>query len=330
MRVTQIRTSDDQMEDILTESVRVALQEVGAALDDGRLLRVQNQGIVAVDRLSTARPKRLENPYEGKGPSGSATRSRQGSAGRQGTAGRPRSACRSRSAGATPRISSARLGEAYQDQLATVENAYPTLRKFPDDDGMWLLARSAILSGLSREATFLVGVPFERGVQPKSWGYWSRSGHHSWIGPRHTNFGDGSICAFSPADGAWSEGGSLTSLLDLYSAWALRQLHLEVNGRWPGRQYALTGSDPRVQAFYRLREFKDSEFCGCGSETARYAECCKPNDMRDRFEELATTFIRLVPGGFSSRRPPDQVTDFIMGRSGVPRLSDVHLDLDKS
>lgn len=192
---------------------------------------------------------------------------------------------------------------------------------------MWLLVRSAILTGLDREATFLVGLPFIPGVQPRSWGYWSRSGNHNWIGPRHTNFGDGSICAFSPEDGVWSDGGDLTSLLDLYSVWALRHLYLEVNGRWPGKQYTLAGSDPRAQAFYRRQECKDSELCGCGSETTRYAECCKPRDMKYGFVELAIAFGRLVPGGFSGRCAPERVTDFIMGRSEVPHLRDVHPEM---
>jgi hypothetical protein len=192
---------------------------------------------------------------------------------------------------------------------------------------MWLLARSGVVAGLSREATFLIGLPFLRGLDPKAWGFWREMGGHRWIGPRHTNFDEGSICAFAPQDNVWCGGGELTTLVDVYSVWALRHLHLEVFGRWPGKQYALTGGDPRAQAFYRLRECQDSELCGCGSATATYARCCKPRDESYDFAESAKAFLREAPAGFSGRRPPDAVAGFVSGSSPVPPLREVHIQL---
>jgi hypothetical protein len=203
--------------------------------------------------------------------------------------------------------------------------AYPTAQTFADDDGLWLLAKSAIISGLAREATFLVALPYRSGLGPRAWSFWTAAGRPSWIGPRHTNFQDGSICAFAPTDGTWSEGDELTTLLDLYSVWALRHLHLEVFGRWPGKQYGLQGADPRIQAYYRRIECKDGELCGCGSETLRYAECCKPSDLRLNVIELMSLFGRQVEGGFAGRRPPTSVGDFISARSALPRIAEVHL-----
>jgi hypothetical protein len=195
---------------------------------------------------------------------------------------------------------------------------------------MWLLVRSAIISGLAREATFLVALPYRSGTGPRAWGFWIAATRHWWIGPRHTNFQDGSICAFSPDDGAWSEGGDLRTLLDLYSVWALRHLHLEVLGRWPGKQYTVYGAEPRVQAYYRRIECKDDELCGCGSETRRYAECCKPSDMRLDIIELMPLFLQHIRGGFSSRQPPASVVDFVESRSSIPRIADVHLQISSS
>jgi hypothetical protein len=192
---------------------------------------------------------------------------------------------------------------------------------------MWLLAKSAILAGLPRQATFLIGVPHRPGLDPKAWGYWCEPSGYRPIGSRHTNFDDGSICAFAPDDNVWSEGGDLTTLIDVYSVWALRHLHLEAYGRWPGKQYALSGAAPGAQAFYRLRECNDSELCGCGSETATYAECCKSRDSKYSFVEMAHAFLKAAPGGFTSRRPPDVVTDFVSGRAGAPRLRDVHVQM---
>ncbi len=189
---------------------------------------------------------------------------------------------------------------------------------------MWLLAKSSVLPGLDREALFLVALPYRSGPGPRSWAFWTAADQSAWIGPRHTNFGDGSICAFSPDEGAWSEGGDLRTLLDLYTVWALRHLHLEVFGRWPGKQYALYGADPRAQAWYRLREGRDDELCGCGSETRRYAQCCKPADLQMDCIELMKIFQRYVPsGGFSSRCPPPSLVAFIEGRSALPRIMEV-------
>lgn len=123
---------------------------------------------------------------------------------------------------------------------------------------------------------------------------------------------DGTICAFAPNDGAWAEGGDLRTLFDLYSVWALRHLYLEVFGLWPGKQYALLGP-LALQVHYRLSECKDDELCGCGSETLRYADCCKPEDLKWNRLQLIEHFLRAIPGGFASRKPPAQVADFIEG-----------------
>jgi hypothetical protein len=204
--------------------------------------------------------------------------------------------------------------------------AYPTLQTFSDNDGMWLLARSSIISGLGREATFLVALPNRSGPGPRAWGFWTAVAESpKWIGPRHTNFQDGSICAFAPDEGAWSEGDDLRTLFDLYSVWALRHLHLEVLGRWPGKQYGLLGADQRVQAYYRQRECNDDELCGCGSETRRYSDCCKASDLQWNVIELMGIFLRHIPGGFGSRQPLTSVVGFIEGRSAIPKIADVHL-----
>jgi hypothetical protein len=107
----------------------------------------------------------------------------------------------------------------------------------------------------------------------------------------------------------------------------LRHLHLEFLGRWPGKQYALLGADPRVQAYYRQRECQDDELCGCGSETRRYAECCKQPDLRWDMFQLMGLFLRQFEGGFQSRRPPSSIVDFIEGRSALPEIVDVHLQM---
>ncbi|MDA9426214.1 hypothetical protein XH97_29450 [Bradyrhizobium sp. CCBAU 53380] len=219
---------------------------------------------------------------------------------------------------------------AYEGQVIRLAEAYPTLQSFADDNGMWLLAKSSVIPGLQRKATFLLALPYRSGLLPRAWGFWTDAAEPTrWIGPRHTNFWDGSICAFSPNDGVWGvwiEGGDLRTLFDLYTVWALRHLHLEMCGRWPGKQYGIVGADPRADAYYRQRECQDDELCGCGSETLRYAECCKATDLRGDFVEAASLFLKHT-GGFENRKPPDAVISFIKDHSAVPNMADVHLQL---
>lgn len=297
------------------------LQQIGDALDKQRPLRVHNHGLVALDQAAPTETSSKEKKYERqrKRKRRPPARSREGAAGRKGSAGG------SRQATAGSRVGGNVLRTAYEGQVTRLAEAYPTLQPFPDDDGMWLLVRSSIISGLAREAAFLVAVPYKSGAGPRAWAFWTADGQFVWIGPRHTNFGDGSICAFTPGDGAWSEGGDLRTLLDLYSAWALRHLHLEILGRWPGKQYSLGGADPRAQAFYRQRECQPDELCGCGSETRRYAECCQPSDLQLNLFEAMPLFLKATDGGFNKRRPPSSVVGFVEDRAALPRIADVHL-----
>lgn len=292
---------------------------IGEQLDAGQQPRVYSGGMI---KPSSPAPEfqplgKEQTDDQSRRKGRSAARSRQGAARREGASRG------SRSSRAEPRLGSDGLRAAYEGQVDGVAEAYQTLQAFPDDDGMWLLVESSIISGMKRKATFLVALPYRAGTLAMAWGFWNEDGKFSWIGPRHTNFGNGSICAFSPEDHVWSEGGDLITLLDLYSCWALRHLHLEIFGRWPGKQYSL-GTDPRMRALYRLTDCKDNELCGCGSEIRRYAECCKPSDLRWNRIDLMKLFLRSVPGGFQTRQPPKSVVDFVCGHAAIPHIASVH------
>lgn len=300
--MTQNRTSDAKFEALGGGDVVAVLQEVARELDDERTVQVFDGGVVVPGW--SERPASEEKPNEQWNPRRSAARSRQGAARRQGPAG------------AAARVGRVKLRQAYERDLPELTRAYPGTTIVPDDQGMWLLVRSAVLNGLDRHATFLVGIPFIEGVGPRAWGFWDASGRQTWIGPRHTNFPDGSVCAFAAEDGIWSEGGSLVALLDLYSVWALRHLYLEHFGRWPGRQHAL-------HPFYRLMEFREGELCSCGVPGARYFECCRPDDLRLDLAAAYRDFMRCNGAALSSRQPPPQVADFING-GPMPTLHSVH------
>jgi hypothetical protein len=190
---------------------------------------------------------------------------------------------------------------------------------------VWLSARSQLLAGLGREAIFLIALPDNPDLEPRGWAFWDQGREIEWIGDRHTNFFDGSVCAYSSTnDRAWSPGDDLRTLLDLYSVWALRHLHLAVIGRWAGRQYSLIDPAGQPVPYYRLVEFKDKELCSCDSG-ARYGNCCKSRDLNHNFIAAMRQFQALHNGrGIHDRRPPDPVVRYSRGCGDLPRIYDVH------
>jgi len=146
---------------------------------------------------------------------------------------------------------------------------YPT-QFIEGDHGLWIIVASYPLGNGGLQVTFVVGYPYTEKVAPRAWAYWKLGDFPKVIGPRHTNFPDGSICAFVPDDTTWSRADGLLALIDLYSTWVIRHLYLEHFGRWPGPQHGPT-------ALYRRIEFSPDEWCGCGSGR-RYRECHEAAD----------------------------------------------------
>lgn len=191
-------------------------------------------------------------------------------------------------------------------ELEQLKVAYPGTQIWRQDAGAWLYVPSALLPGLGRSASFLIAiVPWRYHVS--AWGFWVPGAMAPlWIGPRHTNYGDGSICAFDARDQCWSFGDSLVTLVDIFSVWTIRQLHLEIFGWWPGPQAS-------SNAHERLLEFNDREWCGCGSRT-RYGDCCKQQD------KASVTIQGAVHSAISCRHPPASVARFVCALDHPPSL----------
>jgi hypothetical protein len=306
----KVRKLNLEGETILSSGGQKLLQEIGNQLDCEVFPRVFNGGVVKSGEAHVV----SSTPDEHKEHSNVRKRERKSSRRpRQGQGARPRSP------GSTPRLSNSGLRKSYQTQMREVEIAYPDTVCWEDERGMWLLVRSAILEGLDRHATFLIALPFELGIGARSWAYWTKDGQHEWMGRRHTNFPDGSICAFAPTEGVWFEGGDLITLLDLYSVWALRQLHFLTFGRWPGPQHMNS-------VFYRLREFQDDELCSC-SFGLRYKDCCKQNDLSTFLANpmrVKAEFDRITSGcQLTDRTPPSSITNYLAGKlTKPPTLAD--------
>jgi len=274
---------------------------------------VFNDGIVALsDPGVDVSILGAETCDEHQRESRSAAGSWEGSAGWQGTTGR------SWSPGEAEPSCGGLLRENYLGQLGAVFATYPRTAYWLCDEGMWLSVESAVLAGLDRSATFLISIPFRTRRPVRAWAFWNNAIGFEWIGPRHTNAVDGSICAFNPTEGTWKNGGSLVELIDQYTMWTLRQLHLEKLYWWPGQQTA--------QFIYeRLTELNDNERCGCGPDAKRYADCCKESDLASDRYRAAVEFI----GGFlrfKPRQPPASVLRFLWHRSAPPAFQNAAID----
>lgn len=297
----------------MTPEARAMLRRIGAELDEHRQVRVRTGGIVLPDTAPALEAKASDN--ENGRQSEQSWRSRPRRPRERWARGqRTRGP---RASGASTQVRGVELRTHYQAQVAELAKAYPSTQVVASDEqGMWLRVESAVLDGIGRKATFLVVVPFVVDQFPRAWAFWNFPDGSKWIGPRHTNFPDGSVCAFVPESGTWKQGGRLDALLDLYTVWALRQLFLEQFGRWPGRQFS---SHP----FYSLVEFKDDEFCSCDKEEPprRYGECCKPQHLRHNLLELKADFERKMQCRLSDRNPPQIIVDYIGGSGALPSVS---------
>lgn len=250
------------------------LRQIGEQLDDDLYPVIHEGGQVepGPGRLPSARPGREDQGKEvrqdagqeaGQGPERSAARPRsgaadEGAAAGEGTPGSPAQVLRT--SGLRPDV----VGD-----LEGAVKAYPQMRIRLAPPLAWLSAWIWPIRGLQKEALLVIGYSLDCPTTPRSWAWWDAG---VWIGPRHTNYPDGSICSYEPPDGTWGPGRPLVELLDLQVVWIVRHLYLRHFGRWPARQVLHT-------AFERLREHEPGEFCGCDSGR-RYDQCCLETDRR--------------------------------------------------
>lgn len=169
---------------------------------------------------------------------------------------------------------------------------YPSAQLREVDHGLWLTTRIYPL-GLAGPCYWLcLFLPDQAAISPKAFAFYRLSPVPRPVGPRHTNFPDGSICAFTDDDDAWRPGDNPKILLNLYAEWLVCYLFFRLEKRWPGGQVGL-------DATYRQREFDSREWCDCGSGN-RYGDCHYQSDATEveqlkesgRYEPLPD---RVVP-----------------------------------
>ena len=216
--------------------------------------------------------------------------------------------------GQTSSFISSSIKERYTSQLPEINEAYPHTKSWLQSEGLWLLTESSLLPDLSwRKAVFITAFSFRCPFEVRSWGFWfgCLSIEPIWIGPRHTNFPDGSVCAFEPKDGTWTTTEPILTLLDIYTLWALRHHYLDIFGRWPGYQSI-------IYPYERILEQKENEICGCGRSDKLYGDCCQKTDMQlDQI--VAAVDFHLFTGG-KDRKPPKVITTFARERITPPDI----------
>lgn len=270
----------------LADNLLRNLSELGQAFDIGRSPAAFDGGRVGFLEPETEK----ESDDDSSGQRGPAAESRQGTAGRQGASDQG------------SRFGRAELEALYLAGLDDLRSAYPTL-VFRVENGLWLVVRSRPLGTDGPQVVFVVAVPFVTVLTPRAWGFWRTGPCPAFIGPRHTNFPDASICAFGVDDGAWAFDDGLVRLIDLYSSWVVRHLYYMHFERWPGRQHGLS-------ALYRRTEFHPDEWCGCGAR-ARYRDCHQTADTMLNDEEARAEHIRVMGLDYCKRLPPACVTKFV-------------------
>jgi hypothetical protein len=287
----------------MTPTALESLQKIGKQLDSNVYPVVHNGGIVMPCDTTAPKPKGEEKSNERQRSKRSETKPWEGTTGRQGTTSE------------TSSLISTELQTLYESELSEVYKAYPKTQAWIQPNGILLLTESALLYNINQPALFLVAIPYAVNLVVNGWGFWGTTNVGiEWIGPRHTNFPDGSICAFEPTDGTWYLGDSLIQLLDLYSVWALRHLHLKITGRWPGYQ--------AIQFPYeRILELRSDEYCGCRHSDKLYGECCQKSDIYRNTITDAVNFSLNCYSGY--RKPPLIVTDFVLRRTAPPNITDL-------
>jgi hypothetical protein len=203
------------------------------------------------------------------------------------------------------------IGDA--GQVDALKRKYPSTKISSDPIGTWLAVRTAPVGAMGPQALLLIAIPSSpRKVE--TWAFWIRSGEALWIGPRHTNLPNGSVCAFPVRSDYLDCEAPLRLYVDLLSEWCARHLYLGVHDKWPGPQEGLWVA-------YRLLETKPGECCPRCSSLNLYETCCKSRDQNELLDTLHPP--EPVPD-FSQRKPPNRISE-LARRAGrnPPRMASV-------
>lgn len=281
------------------------LEEIGNQLNSGQFPCVRDGGTVMPGNVTISYDALGKEKKDGSGKA--STRSSTGS--RKWTTSRKGSSRQRRQTRNTSQVFNAKVRKDYLRDVKRLTKAYPSTRAWDTPHGLWTLVKTLPIAESNRPATFLVFLPYGEELPLRAWGFWSTVLGHRWIGPRHTNHPDGTICAYEPDDQTWLRGDRLIKLIDIYCVWAARHLYLERFGLWPGYQAV-------HHAYERLTEIHDDEYCGCDLAGRRYADCCKPDDLKLDRSQIQNDF----ESKYGTKEVPEVVIDFVCGKGPLPQI----------
>jgi hypothetical protein len=281
----------------LTESQLAHVDEVGAGLFQGLPLQASNGGLVTIRPSSNEEELENDQRQEARPTAGS----RQGRQGSRRASDPDPAELRQRN---------------FRARVTELRAHYSAVKVWDGDlNGTWLEAFSTPLGEEGPQARFLIAVPKNPNFHIRTWGFWMVNDGVAWIGPRHTNFPDGSICAFPPTEGY---GNTIVSYVDLLSEWALRNIYLLTHGIWPGPQ------EGRWR-YYRLSTTLPGECCPRCRSLTPYETCCRPKDVAEARPTDRAEFLAEAGCDLDDRRPHERVIAFVNGaRAGPPRMAWVH------
>lgn len=268
------------------------LRAIGALLDRDEYPHVGTNGQVMPEPDPTP-----ELP--GKGASDDASERKRGTNGSETRQGEGSSTgCSAEAPWEAFLLGHADLSDRNRSDLGAAMMAYPSLRIRIAPPVAWLLTINEPIATMPLRAFMLTTMSLDptanlagQNRTAAAWAWWDVGIR---VGPRHTNYGDGSICSYEPAQRTWTSSDSLLKLLDLNSLWITRHLFLQQFGRWPGDQVLHTAHE-------RLAEHRPSELCGCGSMSP-YDECHREQDEGRPAYARLMEFQRRTPN--PSRRIP--------------------------
>ena len=189
--------------------------------------------------------------------------------------------------GASPQTLGRRLSVLLR--LEELEHWYPSSRIVRCSSGLALMSVDVgVIRSLPYRGRLLLEIPLDDppGLIPfpepttpyvpmvRVWARW-RDG----VRPAGDHvYPDASICAYMPGEWIWARD-PLHVLVDWYTSWLAKSLHLQFLNRWPGPQHC-----PAIVA---IRRKMLDEFCRCGGPK-QYRECHYPEDRQRSPYELVS------------------------------------------
>jgi len=271
------------MTDSLPRELVEYLRRLGQAIDIGRQPTVFDGGVVGFSDATESEVMKDVAGEEARSPSGS----------RSGRRARARRA----QASDHPFRSDA-LEAAHGAGFRILAQHYEALA-FEDRNGLWVVVTSTPLGRGGPEVHFLIAAPVDERLAPRAWAFAKIGRAARLMSLKHTNFPDASVCAFPHNHWPWPNPDGLLGLVDIYVLWAVRKLHRDRFGWWPGPQLGPC-------AHYRLREFDPREDCGCGSNK-KYGACHMAADLLANPKVASAEFRRLFACDYDDRRQPECV-----------------------